>query len=45
MDGLEPLKRPLMLTVNACFELMTVNTVNAQRNHMILKSSGVNDNR
>ena len=45
MDSLEPLKRPLTLTVNACFELTTVNTVNEERNSMILKARGVNDNR
>jgi hypothetical protein len=45
MDGLEPLKRPLTLTVNAYFELTTVNTVNDEHNRMILKGRGVNDNR
>jgi hypothetical protein len=45
MDRLEPLKRPLTLTVNACFELTTVNTVNEQRKRMIQKSNSVNDNR
>jgi hypothetical protein len=45
MDSLELLKRPLTLTVNACFELTTVNTVNEGRNSMILKARDVNDNR
>jgi hypothetical protein len=45
MDRLKPLKRPLTLTVNAYFELTTVNTVNEQRNRMILMGGGVNDDR
>jgi hypothetical protein len=44
MDRFEPVKRPLTLTVNACFELTTVNTVNEERNRMIIKGRGVNDN-
>jgi hypothetical protein len=45
MDGLEPVKRPLTLTVNVCFELTTVNAVNVWRKSMILLARGVNDNR
>jgi hypothetical protein len=43
MDRLEPLKRPLTPTVNACFELTTVNTVNKWRKSMIHKGIVVND--
>lgn len=35
---------PLTLTVNAIFELTTVNTVNDLCKSMILKARGVNDN-
>jgi len=38
MDRVEP----LTLTVNALFELTTVNTVNAWRKSMILLGGGVN---
>ena len=45
MDRLEPRKRPLTLTVNACFELTTVNTVNDWRKSMILEDGSVNHER
>lgn len=38
MDRFEP----LTLTVNAYFELTTVNTVNERRKSMILQARGVN---
>lgn len=45
MDCLDPLKRPLTLTVNALSELTTVNTVNAWPKSMILQGEGVNYER
>ena len=45
MDRVEPQKRPLTLTVNALFELTTVNTVNEWCKSMILQDGSVNHER